>query len=251
MVDPYCFEDCEVLKNKLGIKDSAELDRAEVDFSCNAIHELTVSPLAGDYDFKHFCDFHAYIFKDIYEWAGEPRTVEMEKAEPILGYMSIDYAKPEEINKVATVVLEEMNNRDWKRMSLEEQAKNLSIDMAKLWKVHAFREGNTRTTITFICQFADSKGMLMDRELFEKNSAYTRNALVAASAIFKDRDFRKHEYLYKIVKDSLERGLQNKRKQEQKMGMDDWKSQIAEMKANNNDNKKELHTKTKNNRKER
>lgn len=52
--------------------------------------------------------------------------------------MSTDYAKPEEISKVATAVLEEMNDREWKRMSLEEQAKNLSIDMAKLWKVHFF-----------------------------------------------------------------------------------------------------------------
>lgn len=221
MIDPYCYEDCEVLKNKLGIKDSTELDKAEVEFSCNAIHELLASPLVGNYDFKHFCDFHAYIFKDVYEWAGEPRTVEMEKAEALLGYMSIDYAKPEEIRKVATVVLEEMNGRDWKKMSLEEQSKNLSIDMAKLWKVHAFREGNTRTTIIFICQFADSKGMLIDRELFEKNSAYVRNALVAAAAIFKEGDFRKPEYLYKIVKDSLERGLQDKRKQEQNMSLND------------------------------
>lgn len=218
MIDPYCYEDCEVLRNKLGIKDSAELDRAEVDFSCNAIHELSISPLAGDYDFKHFCDFHAYIFKDIYEWAGKPRTVEMEKAEAVLGYMSIEYAKPEEINKVATALLEEMNGRDWERMSLEEQAKNLSKDMANLWKVHSFREGNTRTIITFICQFADSKGMLLDRGLFEKHSAYTRTALVAASAVFKDGDFRQPEYLYKIVKDSLEQGLQNNRQQEQKMG---------------------------------
>lgn len=38
MIDPYCYENSDVLKNKLGIKDGAELDRAEVDFSCNAIH---------------------------------------------------------------------------------------------------------------------------------------------------------------------------------------------------------------------
>ena len=49
--------------------------------------------------------------------------------------------------------------------------------------------------------------MFMDRELFEKHSAYTRNALVAASAVFKDgSDFRQSEYLYKIIKDSLEKG---------------------------------------------
>ena len=46
----------------------------------------------------------------------------------------------------------------------------------------------------------------MDRALFEQNAAYMRNALVAATAIFADGDFRKPEYLYRIIKDSLERG---------------------------------------------
>lgn len=206
MTDPYCYEDCNVLKNKLGIKNSEALDRAEVDFSCNAIHELSVSPLQGKYDFQHFCAFHKYIFRDVYEWAGNPRTVEMEKEEPILGYMSIAYAKPNEIREMIEKALAEMNNRDWTKMSLEEQAKNLSNDMANLWKIHAFREGNTRMTITFICQFADSRGMFMNRELFEKNAAYTRNALVAASAVFEDADFRETKYLYRIIKDSLEQG---------------------------------------------
>lgn len=109
MIDPYCYKDSDVLKNKLGIKDSAELDCAEVDFSCNAIHELSISPLNGNYDFEHFCNFHAYIFKDIYEWAGEPRVVEMEKAEAVLGYMSIEYTTPKEIGKTASAVLEKQD----------------------------------------------------------------------------------------------------------------------------------------------
>lgn len=209
MVDPYCYEDCNVLRNKLNIKNSEDLDRAEVEFSCNAIHELSVSPLDGNYDFQHLCKFHKFIFEDIYEWAGKPRTVEMEKEEPILGYMSVEYAKPREIGKTAETVLKRMNGREWKVMSLEEQAEDLSRDMSDLWKIHPFREGNTRTTISFICQFADSIGMYIDRELFEKNSSYTRNALVAACARFKNADFSKTEYLYKIIKDSLERGKKN------------------------------------------
>lgn len=206
MIDPYCYEDCYVLKNKLGIKNGGELDKAEVDFSCNAIHELALHPLKGMYDFQHFCQFHRYIFGDVYEWAGKPRTVEMEKEEPILGYMSVEYAKPNEIKSMAEKVLADMNDRNWEELSLHEQAENLSRDMANLWKIHSFREGNTRMIIAFICQFADSKGMPMNRELFEKNAAYTRNALVAASAVFKDADFRETKYLYRIIRDSLERG---------------------------------------------
>jgi cell filamentation protein len=98
MHDPYLYDDCNVLRNNFGIKNEAELEKAEVDISCNAIYEITISPLDGDYDFEHFCMMHFYIFKDIYEWAGRPRTVSIEKAEAVLGYMSIEYANPENID---------------------------------------------------------------------------------------------------------------------------------------------------------
>lgn len=131
----------------------------------------------------------------------------MEKEEALLGYMSIDYAEPHEIEKQTDAILKKMNSRNWLDMSLDEQAEKLAQDTADLWKIHCFREGNTRTTITFICQFADSHGMPIDRTLFEQNAIYTRNALVAACAIFKDGDFRKSEYLINIIKDGLKHGL--------------------------------------------
>jgi len=207
MHDPYLYDDCTVLKNKLGIKNVDLLDKVEVEFSCNAIHDLLINPVQGDYDFKHLCRFHARIFGDVYEWAGQPRTVPIEKQEAVLGYASIEYTKPQEIESEATTVLQRMDAISWDIISLDEQAEVLSANLADLWKVHPFREGNTRTTVTFICQFAESKGLPLDRELFEQNAAYLRSALVAATAIFRDGDFRKPEYLVRIVRDSLERGI--------------------------------------------
>ena len=233
MRDPYFYDDCDVLKNKLGIKDQNQLDIAEIEFSCNAIHELAAMPLEGKYDFNHFCALHSYIFKDLYEWVGEPRTVSIEKEESVLGFMSIEYAKPSEIENSASLLLKKMNEKDWEGMTFNEKAENLSNDLSKLWKIHAFREGNTRTAITFICQFADSKKMFMDRMLFEKNSAYMRQALVAASAVFKDCDLRKPEYLYKIMKDSLQRGIN----EYQKLNMNNVKSKIKKLKESDKKNK--------------
>jgi len=207
MYDPYLYDDCLVLRNKFGIKDNDLLDKAEVEFSCNAIHDLVTKPLQGSYDFLHLCQFHARIFGDIYDWAGQPRTVLIEKQEAVLGYMSIEYSKPQNIKVEATNILLKMNAICWQTISLDEQAKALSLGLSDLWKVHPFREGNTRTTVTFICQFAESKGLPLDRTLFEQNAAYVRSALVAATAIFSDGDFRKPEYLLRIVRDSLERGM--------------------------------------------
>jgi len=206
MHDPYLYEDFPVLKNKLGLKDGDLLDKAEIEFSCNAIHNLLTSPLRGNFDFVHLCQFHAHIFGDVYEWAGQPRSVPIEKQEAILGYMSIEYAKPQNIAAEANTILQQINSVEWEMLAIDQQADKLSTFFAELWKIHPFREGNTRTTVTFICQFAESKGLTLNRELFEQNAAYVRSALVAATAVFSDGDFRKPEHLVRIVRDSLELG---------------------------------------------
>lgn len=70
--------------------------------------------------------------------------------------------------------------------------------------IYPFEEGNTRTTITFCCQFADEIGFPLDRKLFEDNSMYVRTALVAYNAFFSDgTDFSKKEYLRKMAYNAL------------------------------------------------
>lgn len=91
-------------------------------------------------------------------------------------------------------------------------ANKFSKYLAELWKVHPYREGNTRTIVTFGSQFIESKGFYIDSDLFKDNAQYMRTALVAASALFSDLgDKRKPEYLEAIVKDALERGNEMKR----------------------------------------
>ncbi|MDE7313931.1 MAG: Fic family protein [Eubacterium sp.] len=79
-----------------------------------------------------------------------------------------------------------MNQYAWEKATLEEVAKMFSQYLAELWKVHPYREGNTRTVITFCSQFIESKGFYIDSDLFKDNAQYMRTALVAASALFSD-----------------------------------------------------------------
>jgi cell filamentation protein len=81
----------------------------------------------------------------------------------------------------------------------DERALTLSQDIAELWRVHAFREGNTRTVVTFMDKFTREHDMQLDMQLLRKEAAYVRRALVAASV-------DKPDYLARIVKDALERG---------------------------------------------
>ena len=204
MRDPYLYPNTEVLKNKLGEMNNEKLNTIEAEYTSTRLKEIIYNPIKGNFDFDHLCRMHYYIFQDLYDWAGEPRIINIEKSEPVLGGISIEYSDFLDIKITASAILSKMESVDWLTFPLNEKAESLSKYMAELWKVHIFREGNTRTIVTFICQYAESKGFLLDTELFEKNSVYLRTSLVAASAVFKDiGDKSKPQYLVKIVKDAL------------------------------------------------
>ena len=207
MRDIYLYEDCNVLKNLLKIKDQKLLDDAEADYVSYRLKDLVMNPLAGRYDYLHLLKMHKYIFQDLYEWAGQQRKLNIYKEEPVLGGLSIDYSNVFDIQKDSEKILLEMRHKNWEEYSIREAAEEFSDSLAKLWKVHPFREGNTRTTITFCCQFADEIGLNPDRKLFEENAEYMRTALVAYNAVFEDLgDRSKPEYLIRIVEDAITRG---------------------------------------------
>ena len=75
----YCYPNSNILKNKLNIQDEQTLFEAEKKLTLIRLQELQISPVDGNFDYKHLRDIHHYIFQDIYGWAGELRTVEIGK----------------------------------------------------------------------------------------------------------------------------------------------------------------------------
>ena len=208
MLDPYVYPGTNILKNVLGIQDQQMLDDAEADYVSLRLRELAENPLEGDYDVDHLTKMHKYIFQDIYEWAGKIRTINIEKEEPALGGLSIEYSDKTKIETDLSGILNNMVSRFWDGLSLDDRIKCFSEDLAAVWKVHGFREGNTRLAVTFCCQFIEAQGIPIDRTIFEKHSTYVRTALVAYSAVFHDiGDLSKKEYLERIIRDSLERAI--------------------------------------------
>ncbi|WP_400246355.1 Fic/DOC family protein [Methanomethylophilus alvi] len=80
--DTYCYPDSNVLRNLLGITDYDELVSAEGRLTMMAMTQLDVDPVKGCFDTEHLRTIHCCIFKDIYDWAGEFRTVEISKGIP-------------------------------------------------------------------------------------------------------------------------------------------------------------------------
>lgn len=119
MNDSYVYPRTDVLINKLNIMDRGELSVAE--------NELTVArmklirekdPVKGNYDYEHLKAYHKYIFQDIYEWAGEQRTVNIEKAELVLNGLMFKHSSVENVEKEITNSLKRLNNVNWDMTSL-------------------------------------------------------------------------------------------------------------------------------------
>jgi cell filamentation protein len=207
MTDPYLYPGTETLKNLFNERDDARLKVIEADYTGFRIRELVESPIQGEYDLFHLCRLHQYIFQDIFEWAGNIRTINFEKPESVLGGLSVEYSDAPDIEQNLAASLYKLREVDWLRMDVPDKAESFSRCMADIWKVHPFREGNTRTIVTFCCDFADTNNFPLDRGLFKDNSAYVRTALVAASAVFQDLGDRSNpKYLIRIVQDAVERG---------------------------------------------
>jgi cell filamentation protein len=145
-----------------------------------------------------------FIFQDIYKWAGKIRTINITKTEAVLGGLSVEYSDKNHIEATANKILSDFSNINWQSRNIEKLSENFAKNMALLWKVHPFREGNTRTVINFCCDMAQRHNIPIKRELFEENSLYVRNALVAACAVFKDiGDKSNYEYLQRIILDAF------------------------------------------------
>lgn len=204
--DPYSDPKSGVMKNKLKLKDSKLLSQAETELTAARMDELHRNPIQSDFDSNHLYEIHRRIFQDIYEWAGEPRTRDIFKHEAVLNGASVDYAKAENISVDLQEAINNVTSKNYVSMSLDEQAKNVALDLRDVWEVHPFREGNTRTSLHFCCDFMESQGIPIDRTLFANNSKFTRDALTAASRTYESYSGRTQRGpLIKIVKDSLHR----------------------------------------------
>ena len=175
--DIYLFEDCKVLKNKLGIKNESELDKAESEFASISMMGLMDSGFS-DFSAKGTCAIHKTIFGDVYDWAGEYRIINVQKREPLLAGKSVWYSNCENIDKDLRAAWEKIKAVDWVNLSHDVFAKSIAHLFPAIWQAHPFREGNTRTVVMLIALFAEYYGYYFDYELMAASAGYVRNAFV-------------------------------------------------------------------------
>ena len=152
--DPYSDPATGVLYNKLGLVTAADLEAAEREITHAALILLDESPVSPSYDPPHLREIHKRIFGDIYEWAGQIRTVAIAKGTV--------FCLPQYIASSAAVIFRELHDEDCLRgLRRDAFVGRLAYYLGEVNALHPFREGNGRAQRAFFGQVARDAGFTL------------------------------------------------------------------------------------------
>jgi cell filamentation protein len=151
--DPYVYPGTYVLRNRLGITDPVFLDKQER--SLVVLRSRRGVP-RGAFDLIHLRAIHRHLFQDIYDWAGEVRTVEISKGEQQFQFRQ--YIE----TGMADVHRRLVRGRFLRGLATADFAVQSAVIMGDINYVHPFREGNGRTQLQYLKQLAGAAGHRLD-----------------------------------------------------------------------------------------
>lgn len=152
----YCYDNSNVLKNKLNIRNNEKLEEAERQIVLAKLYDLRQGKMQGQFDKAHIINIHKYLFSDIYYFAGEIRSENIAKD-------SFSFADFHYIDSELDRCLNELKNENLLQdLPKEQLAERLAYYQAELNVIHPFREGNGRTIREFIRELAWFNGYELD-----------------------------------------------------------------------------------------
>ena len=155
-----------------------------IELECDLVSTRIVE-LLQENNFELSIDYlkyvHKYLFQDVYEFAGEFRKVDFSKHERILNNDSVAYGDYKLLEQSLDYDITLEKNKNYNEMNIVDVINNITDFSSRIWQIHPFREGNTRTTAIFIEKYLVSLGYNVDNTLFKDKSVYFRNALVRSN----------------------------------------------------------------------
>lgn len=140
-----CYENTTCLVNKFDIKDEEKLAEVEAQITFAKAVMLEASPIQGKFDFEHYKKIHEFLLGDIYDWAGQIRTVNISK---------------KRTNFLESSVIEDIAMKCFAKISggyLDDLPFDIFVErIAELYNdinhIHPFREGNGRVQRIYFTQ---------------------------------------------------------------------------------------------------
>ena len=160
---------------------STESERTEeADKVASRIAQI-LSETAFSFTPQEYISIHRKLFQGIYPHAGKIREYNITKKEWVLDGDTIMYGSASELEATLEYDFSREREFSYKGLTMEEIIHHLAVFISRLWQIHIFGEGNTRTTAVFFIKYLRTLGFTVTNESFAEHSWYFRNALVRAN----------------------------------------------------------------------
>lgn len=153
---------------------------------------------------SHLIAIHGRLFEGIFKFAGKLRDYDISKREWVLDGDTVMYGAAFELKAALEYDFEQERNFSYKNLTREEIVRHITFFVSRLWQIHAFGEGNTRTTAVFTIKYLRSLGFNVNNDIFAENSWYFRNAIVRANYTNLQKGIQENqEFLEKFFRNLL------------------------------------------------
>lgn len=164
---PYVYPGTQVLINHFGIMSVDVLQRVVNAVAGLRGEQLDSDPVAGDHDLRHLCAIHLALFRDIFAWAGQTRSVDTEKR-------GQDFVRAADIPGSFKLIHDELEGENFLRgLAPEDFADRLAHYWYGIYAVHVFRDGNSRAMRHFFTDLAAAAGYRLDFAAIERTALLT------------------------------------------------------------------------------
>lgn len=186
-------------KNKPNTEDRSE----EADVIAVRIAKI-ISDDSFSFTVGQLVSIHKRLFEGIFDHAGKLRTYIFIKKEWVLDGASVLYGDYRELEATLQFDFDLERKFNYQGLSMYEIIDHLSVFISNLWQIHAFEEGNTRTTAVFFIKYLRSLGFDVTNDTFAKNAWYFRNSLVRANyKNLKNNVYDDKSFLIKFLRNLL------------------------------------------------
>ena len=152
----------------------------EADKVSSRIAEI-LSETAFSFSPNAYISIHRKLFQGIYKHAGKIRDYNITKKEWVLDGATVMYGSASELRVTLEYDFSQEKDFSYKGLSMDEIIHHLAVFVSRLWQIHIFGEGNTRTTAVLFIKYLRTLGFSAANDIFAENAWYFRNALVRAN----------------------------------------------------------------------
>lgn len=153
---------------------------------------------------NEYVSIHKRLFDGLYPHAGKIRNYNITKEEWVLNGASVTYGSATQLEATIDYDLNCEKDFNYKGLSMEDVVGHLAKFVSNLWQIHAFGEGNTRTTSVFLIKYMNTLGFDVTNQTFAENAWYFRNSLARANYNdIKNGIYATTEYLEKFLRNLL------------------------------------------------